>query len=232
MSVPLKSVEEVDDSDKCIICMDRVVNVKLKPCQHSVYCKACVEELLRRGQPCPVCRKPISGYEVGKFIDSIGAHGLWPTSLKNLTQLASGEGFKEYFQDLFVGNEASYLRWKEVFDVLKIVGVGAEGGGESLKQQVLKVTGSEDMEKLRALAKLCSREFFDDPSLLVAVSRRILEVLELAMLAPVVEKKVRGKKKKAKKKKADPRKFEFLDACFALGRACNMVRDHEDASDT
>ncbi|GMH77980.1 hypothetical protein TrST_g7849 [Triparma strigata] len=44
------------------------------------------------------------------------------------------------------------------------------------------------MEKLRALEKLCSPEFFDDPSLLVAVSRRILEVLELAMPAEEARK--------------------------------------------
>ena len=80
-----------------------------------------------------------------------------------------------------------------------------------------------------ALAKLCSGEFFDDPSLLVVVSRRILEVLELA---PVEEKKVRGKKKKKKgtKKKADPRKLEVLDACHALGLACKEVSDFEDAT--
>ncbi|GMH51411.1 hypothetical protein TrST_g4607 [Triparma strigata] len=229
VATPVKNVEEVDDSDKCIICMDRVVKVKFKACSHSMTCRECTDETIRRGLPCPLCRKPISGYEVGKFVDSIGAHGLWPTSLKNLTQLASGEGFNEYFQDLFVGNEASYLRWKDVFDVLEIVGVGAEGGGESLEQQVLKITGSEDMEKLRALAKLCSPEFFEDPSLLVAVSRRILEVLVLAMPAPVEEKKVRGKKKKGKKKKvADQRKLEVFDACYVLGRACNMVRDFED----
>ena len=95
----MQSVEEVDDSDKCIICMDRVVNVKFKACSHSMTCRECTDETIRRGLPCPLCRKPISGYEVGKFIDSIGAHGLWPTSLKNLTQLASGEGFNEYFQD-------------------------------------------------------------------------------------------------------------------------------------
>jgi tetratricopeptide (TPR) repeat protein len=216
-SIPVKSVEE---EDKCIICLDNTVSTKLKPCQHSVCCKACVEELFRRRQPCPLCRKQISGWEVGKFVGSLGAHGLWPTSLKNLMQLGSGEGFNEYFQDLFVGNEASYLKWKEVFDVLEIVGVGEEGGGESLEQQVLKITGSEDMEKLRALEKLCSPEFFDDVSLLVVVSRRVLEVLELKM-----EKKgkVQGKKKK---KKADPGKVEvFLDACLALGRACSFGVD-------
>jgi tetratricopeptide (TPR) repeat protein len=52
----------------------------------------------------------------------------------------------------------------------------------------------------------------------------------LAMPAPVEEKKVRGKKKKGmKKKKANPRKVEVLDACFALGKACQEVRDQEDA---
>ncbi|GMH77978.1 hypothetical protein TrST_g7848 [Triparma strigata] len=86
---PVKNVEEVDD--KCIICMDRAVNVKFKGCSHSMTCRECTDEMIRRGMPCPLCRKPISGYEVGKFIDSIGAHGLWPTPLKNLTQLASGE---------------------------------------------------------------------------------------------------------------------------------------------
>ena len=35
----MKSVEEVDDSDKCIICMDRVVNVKFKGCSHSMTCR-------------------------------------------------------------------------------------------------------------------------------------------------------------------------------------------------
>ena len=117
-ATPVKSVEEVDDSDKCIICMDRVVNVKIKACSHSMTCKECTDMCIRRGMPCPLCRKPMSGYLIGKFVDSIGAHGLGPTSLKNLAQLASGEGFNEYFKDLFVGNEASYLRWKEVFDVL------------------------------------------------------------------------------------------------------------------
>ena len=54
-------------------------------------------------------------------------------------------------------------------------------------------------------------------------------MLELAMPPPVEEKKVRGKKKKGKKKKvADPRKLDVLDACFALGRACNMVGDIDD----
>jgi len=87
------------------------------------------------------------------------------------------------------------------------------------------ITRSEDLVKLRALAKLCSLEFFSDPSLLVVAWRRILEVLELAMPE---EKKVRGKREKQQKKK-DPRKLEILDACLALGRACDNVGDFEDA---
>jgi len=63
---------------------------------------------------------------------------------------------------------------------------------ESLEQQVLRITRSQDLVKFRALAKLCSQEFFNDPSLLMVAWRRILEVSELAMPE---EKEVRGKKK-------------------------------------
>ena len=67
--------------------------------------------------------------------------------------------------------------------------------------------------KLRAFAKLCSRDFFDDPSLLVVAWRRIMEVLEK-------EKKAGGDKNE---------KLEILDACFELGRACSFVSDFDDA---
>ena len=80
--------------------------------------------------------------------------------------------------------------------------------------------------KLRALAKLCSVDFFDDRSLLVVAWKRILEVLELAMPE---EKKVRGGKGTQQRKKTDPRKQEILDACAALGLACAWVGDWEDA---
>ncbi|GMH51962.1 hypothetical protein TL16_g01126 [Triparma laevis f. inornata] len=118
----------------------------------------------------------------------------------------------------------------EFFYVLEIVG----GRGVhhnvrvNLETQVLVITRSEDLLKLRALAKLCSKEFFDDPSLLVVAWRRILEVLELAM-PPVAEKKIRGKKKKQQRKKNDPRKLEVLDTCHALGRTCGFVGDFDDA---
>ncbi|GMH79626.1 hypothetical protein TL16_g08205 [Triparma laevis f. inornata] len=146
---------------------------------------------------------------------------------KNSRQLASGEGFNEYFRKQFNGNEAAFLRWKEVYDVLEIVGgMGCHHNVRGhLETQVLSITRSEDLVKLRALAKLCSRDFFNDESLLVSGVEEDLEVLELAMPE---EKKIRGKKKKHQKKK-DLRKLKILDACMALGNACNRVLDFYDA---
>ena len=73
-----------------------------------------MEKMRKRKEPCPLCRKKIVGFTLGKWQSTIGEHGLWPASLKNMRELASGDGFNDYFQKLFVGNEASYLRWKEV----------------------------------------------------------------------------------------------------------------------
>jgi len=111
-SVPLKGSfeEEEDDEDKYIICLDNVINAKLRPCGHSATCRECTEELMNLKEPFPLCRKKIAGFTLGKWQSSIGEHGLWPTSLKILTELANGEGFNEYFQKLFVGNEVTYLR--------------------------------------------------------------------------------------------------------------------------
>ncbi|GMH54016.1 hypothetical protein TL16_g01586 [Triparma laevis f. inornata] len=221
--------EEEIYKDNCFICLVNVPDAQLHPCGHSMICRVCTQALVTRSEPCPICRKPISSFDVGVYSDSLGTRGLWPTSYKNLRQLASGEGFNEYFRKQFNGNEATFLKWKEFFDVLEIV--GGRGCHHNvrvhLETQVLTITRSEHLVKLRALAELCSREFCDDPSLLVVAWRRILEVLELAMPE---EKKVRGKKKQQqKKKKNDPRKLEILDACFALGVACGWVEDFEDA---
>jgi len=117
-----------------------------------------------------------------------------------------------------------------VFDKLEIG--GDEGGKKKMTTWVLEIMNSEDMVKLRALAELSSREVFNDPSLRVAVCRRILEVLVLGegFGDGMKEAKQRGgKKKKGKKKKADARVVEVLDACAALGEACNQVGDMVDA---
>ncbi|GMH79692.1 hypothetical protein TL16_g08226 [Triparma laevis f. inornata] len=223
---PLKGKED-EYVDLFVICVVNVPDAQMRLCGHFMICRVYTQELMTRSEPCPICRKPISSFEVCVYCESLGAHGLWMTSYKNLRQLASGKSFHKYFQKLFVGNEEPYLRWKEVFDVLEIVGgMGCHHNVRVyLETQVLSITRSEGLVKLRALVKLCSRDFFDDRSLLVVAWRRIFEVLVLAM-PPVMEKKVRGnnKKKKQQKKKNDPRKLEILDACFALGNACNEDR--------
>jgi len=76
---------------------------------------------------------------------------------------------------------------------------------------VLLITKSEDLVKLRTLAELCSKDFFDDPSLLVVVWRKILEVLVLALaMPPVVEKKVRKEEAEEEEGSEEARDFGRL----------------------
>jgi len=176
ITTSLTAASKGEEEAMCYVCMANELNAKIRPRGHTVACRDCTKKLMKLRDPCPFCRRPIQGYELGKWTSSTGAAGLWPASLKNLSELASGEGFSDYFRDLFNGNEASWRRWKEVFDVLGI----AKGGGGSIETQVLRITNSEDLVKLRALAELCSQEYFYDRSLSVAVWRRIMEVLEIA----------------------------------------------------
>ena len=89
------------------------------------------------------------------------------------------------------------------------MGIGAKGGGGSIETQVLEITNSEDLMKLRALAKLCSRDFFNDESLLVVVWRRIMEVME-------TEKNEGGEKDK--KEEGAARELEILTLVGSWGR--------------
>ena len=215
-STTSKTRSKGEEEVTCCVCMVNEPSAKIRPCGHTVTCGACTEKLMKQGDPCPFCRKEIEGYELGKWSSSTGAAGLWPTSLKNLGELASSEGFNDYFRDSFNGNEATYLKWKKVFDVLRIK--GGNGGGGSIETRVLRITNSEDLMKLRVLAELCSREFFDDASLRVVAWRRIMEVLD-------VEKEMGGKKGE----EDESRELEVLVACAALGNACTFVGNFEDA---
>ncbi|GMI16875.1 hypothetical protein TrLO_g1704 [Triparma laevis f. longispina] len=58
----------------------------------------CMQELMTRSQPCPICRKPISGFDVGVYSGSLGERGLWLTSARNIRELATDDGFNEYFR--------------------------------------------------------------------------------------------------------------------------------------
>ena len=59
--VPVKSESRLE----CVICLRGDSEVKgwvvLKPCQHVCVCQECSEGLVKIGDPCPKCRKTISG---------------------------------------------------------------------------------------------------------------------------------------------------------------------------
>ncbi|GMH67312.1 hypothetical protein TL16_g12930 [Triparma laevis f. inornata] len=98
--VPLKGSinEEEEYEDKCFICIVKVPDTHMRPCGHSAVCRDCTRELMTRSQPCPICRKPISSFEVGVYSGSLGERGLWLTSARNIKELARNDGFNEYFQ--------------------------------------------------------------------------------------------------------------------------------------
>jgi len=101
--------EDYDDG-LCVICCDKTINAKFVPCGHSATCSDCADLLIARHEPCCFCRKPLNKYQVGKWEGATGDVGLWPKSEENLTHLASGEGFSDYFRNMFNGNDVSFLR--------------------------------------------------------------------------------------------------------------------------
>ena len=106
--------EEEEYEDMCVICLVNVPDAQMCPCGHSMICWYCTQELMIRSEPCPICRKEIVGFDVGVYSGSLGERGLWPTSARNFRELARNNSFNEYFQKQLNGNEATYLRWKEV----------------------------------------------------------------------------------------------------------------------
>ncbi|GMH71565.1 hypothetical protein TL16_g05685 [Triparma laevis f. inornata] len=75
-------------------------------------CRYCTQELMTRFEPCPICRKPFTSFDIGVYSGS-----LWLTSVRNIKELARNEGFNEYFQNQFNNTEASYLRILEVLEL-------------------------------------------------------------------------------------------------------------------
>jgi hypothetical protein len=50
------------DSLKCVVCMERVRNVVIKPCAHLALCDACCKRI--DASSCPICRAPASGVDI------------------------------------------------------------------------------------------------------------------------------------------------------------------------
>ena len=45
--------------------MNNEINIILKPCEHSIICKDCVENLMKIGNKiCPICRRILESYEI------------------------------------------------------------------------------------------------------------------------------------------------------------------------
>ncbi|GMI17130.1 hypothetical protein TrLO_g13535 [Triparma laevis f. longispina] len=99
--------------------------------------------------------------------------GSWISSIRKLNELANEEGFSDHFKYQFDNNEDAYKRWKSVFDHLYLFGTV-----DLIAVVTRSILSSVDLRKLRALESLCDPNFFDDSGLLVAVRRRILEVLQ------------------------------------------------------
>ena len=62
--------DDGDDEDLCVMCMDSKIDCKLKPCEHALFCRACVANWRRqsaakpKGPSCPKCREPFGADDV------------------------------------------------------------------------------------------------------------------------------------------------------------------------
>ena len=57
----------VAEPEECVVCLDRPRRAALDPCSHAVTCEECAQELLNRGDRCPVCRERIARIVPGNF---------------------------------------------------------------------------------------------------------------------------------------------------------------------
>eukprot|EP01113_Clastostelium_recurvatum_P014315 TRINITY_DN17772_c0_g1_i1.p1 TRINITY_DN17772_c0_g1~~TRINITY_DN17772_c0_g1_i1.p1 ORF type:complete len:166 (-),score=34.59 TRINITY_DN17772_c0_g1_i1:158-655(-) len=51
--------DDVDDSEACVVCVEREKNTALIPCGHRAFCAECAQLLLSKKSVCPLCRLPI-----------------------------------------------------------------------------------------------------------------------------------------------------------------------------
>jgi hypothetical protein len=62
-------VEQLDEKDKCIICLDKQPDVLFSPCNHLVCCSVCAKSLVRgaaAGATCPKCMQPLRANDIIK----------------------------------------------------------------------------------------------------------------------------------------------------------------------
>ena len=59
--------DEDDDDDECVVCMERLREVRNEPCGHVVMCHTCASAVMPQGKGCPYCRA-----EFTSFVSLIG----------------------------------------------------------------------------------------------------------------------------------------------------------------
>lgn len=50
------SIDEIESSNKCVICLDKSLSVAIRPCGHVIACFDCAQKLPNE---CPICRNVI-----------------------------------------------------------------------------------------------------------------------------------------------------------------------------
>jgi hypothetical protein len=61
--------EQMDEKDKCAICLDKQPDVLFKRCKHLVCCGGCADTMLKEGAAratCPNCTKPFRAKDILK----------------------------------------------------------------------------------------------------------------------------------------------------------------------
>lgn len=59
------------DSATCANCGLARRNTRFSPCRHSVMCERCAELFVKRGDPCPECKKVIETIEIGDWSTTV-----------------------------------------------------------------------------------------------------------------------------------------------------------------
>ncbi|GMH80871.1 hypothetical protein TL16_g08731 [Triparma laevis f. inornata] len=175
--------KSLDALSKMLAFMDKIKNNQLFQCDHPdceenapLLCRRCREEMY-------CCKEhQTADWKAHKKLCCVSpelqsALPKLRLSLEYLWQLTSGTGFNEFFQTQFDGNESTYLRWKSVFEELYFPAV-KDRKGDFVKRRVGKIWESNDLTKLRALAKLFSPDFIHDPELWLKTLKRISKFLE------------------------------------------------------
>jgi len=55
----VKESEASTEKPTCVVCMHNAIDTVVKPCRHAATCGDCTVQLLRAGNPCPMCNRAI-----------------------------------------------------------------------------------------------------------------------------------------------------------------------------